>query len=96
MVKTQAEYQAKDIPTFDMFETEFHHWRKMSGERQWTAEQMDRVFIGLVKTYLYLPVKSMTEKEMHLSHTMIRLALVEHPHRQKYRVFLCTSGERNP
>ena len=83
------------LATFDMFQEEYDRWRRMSGEKQWDCETMDRVFGDLIRTGHRAninPEVSPADKEV--ISTVLKATNIEHPMRQAYRLRLpATQGK---
>lgn len=85
LVRSFAGYDRSS--TLEMVEADWHHWREVSGSRQYTWEQVERVFREFLLTAARLSDDASDEDKQKVE-IMWGVAWVEHPMRQSYRVLL--------
>jgi len=92
---TQQEYYDKDIITFEMVLANYFQWREVSGNREYSFEQVDRVYAGFVRTCLLaLNYESiLTVKEQEKVDSLMNVCMIEHGRRQSYRLFMTSNPD---
>jgi hypothetical protein len=76
-----------DEVTFDMFMKDYSWWREVSGSRQYTIEQVDRVFAEMFRTSCRVDINpQVAVRDKAIMESALQAAFIEHNIRQSYRM----------